>query len=167
MKSALIIGGTGMLAILTKKLTEDFDIVGVVGRNTGRIQDLQTHSRKIIGLAVDYSDTAGFTEELNHFVGIHGKPQLVVSWIHSTSPEAPLIAANYCDGDFYDVTGQGGAQADHISHEREKIIAAKGIAYHRVILGRKGSGWLTNQEISEGVYAAIQSGQIEYLVGEL
>lgn len=156
-----------MLAGLTKKLTEEFDIVGVVGRNIGKIQDLQAHSRKIIGLAVDYSDTASLTDEFNHFTGIHGRPQLVVSWIHSTSPEAPLIVANYCDGDFYDVTGHGGAQTDHISRQREKAIQAKGITYHRIILGRKGDRWLTNQEISEGVYSAIQSSKPEFIVGEL
>lgn len=156
-----------MLAGLTKKLAEDFNIVGVVGRNTGKIQDLQAHSRKIVGLAVDYSNAASLTDELNHFVGTHGKPQLVVSWIHSTSPEAPLIVVNYCDGDFYDVTGHSGAQDDHISRQREKTIQAKGISYHRVILGRKGDGWLTNQEISQGVYSAIQSGKTEFVVGEL
>lgn len=167
MKTALVVGGTGMLADLTKKLAEDFDVVGVVGRNASKIQDLQAQSRKIIGLVVDYSNAASFTDELNHFVGVHGKPQLVVSWVHSTSPEASLLAADYCDGDFYNVTGHSGAQADHISRQREKAIQAKGTSYHRVILGRKGNRWLTNQEISDGVYQAIQSGKAEFVVGEL
>jgi len=155
-----------MLASLSKKLTEEFDIVGVVGRNPSKISDLETHSPKIIGIAVDYSDEASFVDQLNHFVGIHGKPQLVVSWIHSTSPEAPLIVANYCDGDFYDITGHSGALTDHISREREKTIQTTGVTYHRVILGRNGNRWLTNQEISDGVYQAIQLGNAEFVVGE-
>lgn len=156
-----------MLAALTKKLTEEYDIVGVVGRNPTKIHDLQAFSRRIVGHAVDYSDTASFTDELTHFTGIHGRPELVVSWIHSTSPGASLIVANYCDGDFYDVTGHDGVRPDHLSHQREKVIKAKGIKYHRVILGRKGNRWLTNQEISDGVHAAIQANQDEFVVGEL
>ena len=156
-----------MLAVLTKKLTEEYDIVGVVGRTTAKIADLQAFSTKVVGHAVDYSNTAAFMNELNHFTGIHGKPQLVVSWIHSTSPEAPLIAADYCAGDFYDVTGHEGIKPDHVSRQREKAMKAKGIKYHRVILGRKGDRWLTNQEISGGVYHAIKAGQDEFVAGEL
>lgn len=167
MKSALVIGGTGMLAELTKRLSDDFDIVGVIGRTPAKMQAVQTYSRKIMGLLVDYSNVSILTSELDHFIGIHGRPGLVVSWIHSTSPDVPLVVASYCDGDFYDVTGHDGAQLDHISHQREKAIRAKGITYHRVILGRNGDRWLTNQEISDGVYRAIQLGKTEFVVGEL
>lgn len=167
MKTALVIGGTGMLAGLTKKLTKGYDTVGVIGRDSAKFTPLKKFSRKIIGYSVDYSNTAALIDELNHFTGIHGRPELIVGWIHSTSPEAPLIVANYCSNDFYDVVSHDGAKPDHLSRQREKVIKAKGIKYHRVILGHKGNRWLTDQEISDGVYEAIKTGRDEFMVGEL
>lgn len=156
-----------MLAGLTRKLTETFDAVGVVGRTPSRLQALQSFSERIVGIEADYSDAVSLTSKLDRFVERYGRPRLIVSWIHSTSPDAPLVVANYCDSDFYDITGLDGAKPTHISRERQKIIQAKGIMYHRIILGGYGNRWLTNQEISDGAYAAVQSGEAEFVIGEL
>jgi len=151
MKTALVIGGTGMLAGLVKKLSDQFDTVGVVGRTQTKMQSVQSFSEKIIPVMVDYTDTTALTKSLDTFVKTYGRPELVVSWIHSTSPEAHMIVAGYCTDEFYDITGHGGTNPDHPSRQREKAIRAKGLTYHRVILGQVGDRWLTDQEISNGV----------------
>lgn len=162
---ALVVGGTGMLAQLVKSLTGSYDYVGVVGRTDSKLQELANFTKNIIPIKSDYTDLADFEQKLSKFVEDFGKPELVVSWIHSTSPEASYILSNYCVGDFYDVTGSSGREAIHPSRKRETEIKSKDIAYHRVILGSIGNRWLTNQEISEGVYYAVQHNAPEYIVG--
>lgn len=162
---ALVVGGTGMLAGLTAKLASEYKIVGVIGRTDGKLQLLAKQAENIVPIKSDYTDLDSFEESIKNFVHEYGKPALVVSWIHSGS-DAPLLVANYCMADFYEVTGSSGREASDISHTHETKIAAKGINYHRVVLGSIGNRWLTNQEVSEGVYEAIHKAQAEYLVGE-
>lgn len=165
MKVVLVIGGSGMLAGAVVALTKDYDVVGVVGRDIATLDRLRDLSSRIVPIAVDYSDTIKFRAVLDNFVKENGSPQLVVSWVHDHTPEATLIAAEHCTGDFYDVTGQAGAQPNHISHEHETKLSH--IRYHRVILAHKGSRWLTNDEISDGVIAAVAQGLKQYIVGEV
>lgn len=165
MKVALVIGGSGMLAKATVELAKDYDVVGVVGRDIAKLDRLKDSSSRIVPIAVDYSDTENFRSVLNSFVKEKGSPELVVSWVHDHTPEATLIAAEHCTGDFYDITGQAGAQPDHVSYEHETKLSQ--IRYHRVILAYKGSRWLTNDEISSGALAAASQGLREYVVGEL
>lgn len=165
MKVALVVGGSGMLARAVLELAKDYDVVGVVGRDKSKLDRLKNLSDRVVPIAVDYSDTIKFRAALDSFVKENGSPKLVVSWVHDHSPEATLIVAEYCIGDFYDVTGQAGAQPDHISYEHETKLPH--IKYHRVILAHKGSRWLANDEISSGVLVAISEGLRQYIVGEL
>lgn len=165
MNVALVIGGSGMLAGTVLKLAESYDVVGVVGRDKAKLDKLKELSTHIVPITTDYSDTTQYIAALNNFVKENGNPELVISWVHDHTPKATLIAAKYCTGDFYDVTGQAGAQADHISREHETKLSH--VRYHRVILAHKGSRWLSNDEISEGVLAAIKDDSKQYIVGEL
>lgn len=165
MKVALVIGGSGMLAGAVVVLTKSYDVVGVVGRDIAKLDRLQDSSSRIVPITVDYSDTVHFSAILDKFVEEKGSPELVISWVHDHTPDAVLIAAEHCTGDFYDVTGQSGIQPNHISHEHEAKLSH--IRYHRVILAHKGSRWLTNDEISDGVLAAVTQGLKQYIVGEL
>ncbi len=165
MKVALVIGGSGMLAGAVLALTKSYDVVGVVGRDIAKLNRLRDSSSRIVPIAVDYSNTAHFNTTLDNFVKEKGRPELVISWVHDHTPGATLIAAKYCTGDFYDVTGQAGSKSEHISHEHEAKLSH--IRYHRVILAHKGSRWLTNDEISDGVLAAVAQGLKQYIVGEL
>ena len=163
---ALVIGGTGMLADLVRSLTSDFDIVGVVGREKSKFLPLKVFSDKIVPIVVDYSDKAAFNKAIRAFINEYDKPSLLVSWIHSTSPDIPVLAASHCSRDFYDVTGTSGRNPNHISHGREAVIRQKNIRYHRVILGKIDGRWLTNKEISSGVKLAIKTNASEHVVGE-
>lgn len=165
MKVALVIGGSGMLTGAVLALAESYDVVGVVARDTTKLDKLQDSSSHIIPIAVDYSDTVHFSTVLDNFLKETGNPELVVSWVHDHTPEAALIAAKHCTGDFYDITGHAGIQPNHPSYEREAELSQ--VKYHRVILSCKGSRWLTNDEISDGVLTAITQDLKQYIVGEL
>lgn len=53
-KVALIIGGSGMLAGLTKSLLDDFDVVGVLDRTESKMNDLMGIQNTVMLLA-DYT----------------------------------------------------------------------------------------------------------------
>ncbi len=78
-----------------------------------------------------------------------------------------MLVAQYCDGSYFEVTGLSGSGSSHVSHEHEKQILELGLEYRRIILGRKGSRWLSNDEISQGVYEAIKANTSEFIIGEL
>jgi len=165
-KVALVIGGSGMLSNLSKELAKEYDIVGVLGRSKSKMKSL-LDVQKIMPIFGDYTNNNQLERTLDNFVDHHGKPELVVSWVHSTAPEATNIVASYCTKNFYEITGHAGSENDHLSRQHEKDIRKLGIAYHRVILGKHGDRWLNNGEISKGVGEAIGHATPEYLVGEL
>ena len=85
---------------------------------------------------------------IDEFVAKHGRPQLVITWIHETRPEATVEVARYYKDDLYEVTGHTGSNDNHIPRKHKVEIERIGVSYHRVSLGRKGARWLTNDEIS-------------------
>lgn len=166
MNVTLVVGGSGMLSELTKKLSKDFDIVGVIGRNSQRLSRLAEHASNIVPISVDYTINKAFESELSKFVEQYGKPHLIISWIHSTAPMATLTLAKFGKKDFYEITGEGGRAENHISRSHERAIINEGLNYHRIILGHVGNRWLYNSEICDGTYAAVQNRLAEFIVGE-
>lgn len=62
-KCALVIGGTGMLAEVSRKLAANYYYVSVVGRRTIRHQQLKDSSKdsgNIHAIEVDYHDDGAF-----------------------------------------------------------------------------------------------------------
>ena len=165
-KVALIIGGSGMLAGLTKSLSDDFDIVGVLGRTESKMKDLMG-IQNIVMLLADYTHKDEFISLIDEFVAKHGRPQLVITWIHETRPEATVEVARYCKDDFYQVTGHTGSNDSHIPRKHNVEIERIGVSYHRVTLGRKGDGWLTNDEISSGVINAVKADQPVFVIRDI
>lgn len=154
-----------MLADFVRSLTLNYDVVGIVGRNQHKLKALTVFSDKIVGIQADYLDKTGFQEVIESFVETYGKPELIVSWVHSTSASTPLLLAQYCTGDFYDINGSSAREPSHMSRGREPLITKLGVKYHRVILGQIDDRWLTNDEISGGVREALKAAQPEYIVG--
>lgn len=163
---ALVVGGSGMLAGLCHELSRQYTTVGVIGRTVAKMQPLLVH-KNVVPVYVDYTDVVAYETALRQFVSEYGRPSLVVAWIHSTSPEATVVTAGYCTGDFYEVTGRSGAEPGHVSRQHEKAIAELGVRYHRVILGQMGGRWLTDDEISSGTLEALSAKTREYVVGHL
>ena len=164
-KTALVVGGSGMLSGLVRSLAEDFDTVGVVARDHTKLKKLAGFSPNIVIIQADYSDLVSFEKSFDQFTSDYERPSLVASWIHSTAPEAPYTLAKYSTGEFYDITGSSGREADHPSREHEEKLTKIGLNYHRVILGSINGRWLTNEEISDGVLLAIQLSAHEFTVG--
>ncbi len=165
MKTALVIGGTGMLKTATETLATKYDVVGVVGRSSSRLSVIATDT--VIPLQVDYSNSKAPQTCLNKHTDKYGRADLIVSWIHATSPDATLVVADYGKGDFYEVTGSPDSVNHSLSFTHEPEITAKGLTYHRVTLGSINGRWLTNQEISQGVLEAVEERNPEFVVGSL
>ena len=162
---ALVIGGTGMLAEVVRELSSIYGVVGVVGRTQDKLNSLSEFSPNIFPMKSDYSEIENFEESLKAFTANYEKPSLIVSWVHSSSPDVPILVSKYCEYDFYDIVGSSGRESSHISRIREQKIVALGLNYHRVILGTLDGRWLTNEDISTGVLQAIKIQSPEFLVG--
>lgn len=161
---ALVIGGTGMLQQATLHLAQRFDHVSLIARRPERVGP---HDR-IHPVALDYRNTQALTEAVRRAIAAHGPISLVVSWIHSTAPDALPAILRELSEPFRLVHVRGSAAADP-----SRLPPAPGVPdhcrYQQVILGfvieGSRSRWLTNQEISQGVIAAIGSGSEVHIVG--
>lgn len=162
---ALVVGGSGMLSGLCLELAKHYDVVGVVGRTDTKMRDL-LDTKNIIPIYVDYSSVE-FEKALQYFAQEYGRPELVVAWVHDYASNSILIAARYCNENFFEITGHSGSEKAHPSHFHEEQINTKHVKYHRVILGKAINRWLTDHEISQGVSQAIKSSSPEYIVGNL
>jgi NADPH:quinone reductase-like Zn-dependent oxidoreductase len=164
--NVLIVGGSGMLAGLARTLCEHCDRVSVLGRNEKRIRAI---SSAVEPIACDYNDGVALTEALSQITS----PDLVVAWIHGRAPQARRAFAEclVADGRFVHVLGSAHADPSHPERlaEMEKAVEGLPIDYQSVLLGFViGAGksrWLTNAEISNGVFAAIAAEAPHSIVG--
>lgn len=148
-------------------LSTQFKTVSVVGRNSAKLHELQKSNSKINPIRVDYTNSVAFIESIEESANAHGAIALVVSWIHETAPDAPLLLARRLNEhgesvDYYHVLGSAYARPDAgASQLRAAFEAFPNIEYHQVILGfileGASSRWLSNEEISSGVNRSIES----------
>lgn len=174
-KYALVIGGTGMLAEVCHTLIHDYSYVSVVGRSTRRHKLLRTtspHADRLHAITVDYQDDEHFREELKKAFQRFGAPDLVVSWIHGTAPHA----LNSLLDEIAKVNKTMMWKLFHIQgssryFEKENTSVPKNCQYRRIYLGfileKTTSRWLTHHEIAAGVLHAIETDQMETIVGTL
>lgn len=172
-KHALVIGGTGMLAETVLWLTEQGYRVSVVGRSEARLRRLKERAGgaadRVHGLAVDYGRSEEFREALAGAIRVHGPVELVVSWIHSTAPEALEVVTEEVAA-----TAAGGwrlfqVRGSNAYVEKGEVAVPDGCLYRLVILGfvlEGGRGrWLRNEEIASGVIEAVKQDREEWIVG--
>lgn len=163
---ALIVGGSGMLAGCCRALLDCSDRVSVLARTEKRIRAI---GPDIDGVVCDYNNTVSLTETLLSL----DPPDLVVAWIHGRAPQARRAFAKCIRGDgrFVQVLGSAHGDPSHPERLQEMAHHADGlpIDYQAVVLGFAVEGgksrWLTNDEISSGVFAAIESGAAHTIVG--
>jgi NAD(P)-dependent dehydrogenase (short-subunit alcohol dehydrogenase family) len=164
--NVLVVGGSGMLAELSRRLCEHADRVSVLGRNEKRIRAISSAIEPIV---CDYNDGVALSEALSQIE----TPDLVVAWIHGRAPQARRAFAEClaADGRFIHVLGSAHADPAHPERlgEMEKAVEGLPIDYQAVVLGfvveNAKSRWLTNAEISAGVFAAIASEAAHFIVG--
>lgn len=175
-KHTLVVGGSGMLAALCLRLAKEQGTVSVVARDLKRLSSLAGKAMpgRIRPVAADYSDAATFGCALDRLA--HGKPDGVFCWVHDeVAPDAPLQAATHVRGTFWHILGSavGDPAEPHVlSAWRERFRRHRPeLIYRQIILGfvleNDRSRWLTDAEISDGVYSAAQSGDALRIVGTI
>ena len=109
--------------------------------------------------ALDYRDGPALADALERAIGERGPLELAVCWIHTDAPEAPGIVARSL---------APGARCVQVFGTRRWALAdvPLHVAYREVLLGAVGDRWLTHEEISAGVLAAIDADEPCRVVGE-
>jgi molybdopterin-guanine dinucleotide biosynthesis protein A len=150
---ALVIGGTGMLTGVTHALAGRGHAVTVVARRAIELEP------KMSFVAVDYRDTAVLKRGLEQAVAACGSIDLAVAWIHTDAPDAPGAVAGAVapGGRVVQVFGNRVWPLDPVPLH---------VAYRQVLLGSLDGRWLTHDEISAGVLAAIDADRPIFAVGE-
>ncbi|MFD2369825.1 short-chain dehydrogenase [Brevibacillus sp. GCM10020057] len=166
-REALVIGGSGMLAEVSRWLAETGYHVTVVGRDRRRLERVAGCSGAVAPesftlLPLDYHDTEKLRQALSHLLCERGSIDLVVAWIHSTASEAlpaviQSLARQQREWRLFHVCGSRA----WIEPPREPV--ADHLLYRRIILGfvleGNESRWLTNEEIAQGVIRAVRADQ--------
>ncbi len=163
---ALIVGGSGMLAGLCRALAEHGTRVSVLARNEKRIRAIAPSVEAVV---CDYNDGTALAEVL----GMIEPPDLIVAWIHGRAPHARRALAECvaAEGRFVQVLGSAHGDPSHPERlvEMEQAVEGLPIDYSAVVLGFVIEGgksrWLTNDEISAGVLAALESAAPLSIVG--
>ena len=165
--SDLVIGGTGMLSSLCERIARE-GVVTVVARNRARLDRLATASPNIHPVAVDYKDGTALAAALD------GRYRGCVCWVHEeVAPAAPLIVSDIVDGSFWHVMGSASADPSRpeiLEQWRTRFRARHpDLDYRQIVLGFENDGgasrWLTDSEISDGVWHAMQDGVPVSVVG--
>jgi len=162
----LIIGGTGMLLAASVALARRSRALTSVARTDRSLAALDgalagiacVHHR----LPLDWT-RADFLPALSEHLERVGRPSLVVAWLHDERL-GPEIARRAASADrpcsFFQVLGSAAADPAHGAPDLAAAVSGlPGVDYHLVILGFRieggGRRWLRDQEISDGVLAAI------------
>jgi molybdopterin-guanine dinucleotide biosynthesis protein A len=159
---ALVVGGTGMLAGVTRALAARGHTVTSVARRAAAMQadnaGYTVLQDRIAPVALDYRESGRLAEGLARAVAERGPIELAVCWIHTDAPEAPRIVA--------DALAAGGRLVQVFGTRVWPLEDAPlHVAYRQVLLGEKDGRWLTHDEISSGVLAAVDADRPLHLVG--
>ena len=167
---ALVVGGTGMLAGVTRWLAEQGYIVSIVSRQaqlSGNVSD----GRSLNPIAVDYRDEDSLRQCIAEAITAYGPVDLAVFWIHTDAPDAFRVITDEVSTHtnvpwrLVHVLGSGA----HVHPESPQIPL--NCLYRQIILGfiieGNRSRWLTHKEISGGVIEAIRNDKEYSEVGTL
>ncbi len=163
---ALVVGGSGMLSGLCRALGAQAGRVSVLARNERRIRSIAPDIEPIV---CDYNNGTALAEALMQIA----PPDLLIAWIHGRAPAArrALAQSVAAEGRFIQVLGSAHGDPSHPERLKEMAQAADGlpIDYSAIVLGFVVEGgrsrWLNNDEISSGVFAAIESGAPLSIIG--
>lgn len=123
---------------------------------------------QIIPIACDYNDAGAMASALEGQT-----PDLVVVWIHDAMLALRRMLVEHVrpGGRLVQVVGSGHgdpSRADRVE-KKKAVTAGLPVAGQIVVLGfvveNAGSRWLTDTEISDGTFAAIESGAPFIIVG--
>ena len=155
--------------------------VSVIARNRDRlfqlIKDTNREPGVINALPLDYTDNELLAAKLGEAVAILGPVTTTVSWIHSTAPDAPFTVTRVLDSQpapygFFDILGSATGDLNEVRTGREELFRSfERLRYRQIVLGHivenGASRWLNDQEISDGIIAAIEADAIETIIGTI
>jgi hypothetical protein len=172
MKHVCLIGGTGMLAEVTKWYADNNHIVSVVARNEGKMNQLKnscSNPENIKEVYVDYRDLAKFQESLKQNIKRYGLFSKAVIWIHSDVLLALPVIIELLEekSAVWQILGsKANAKAFRTQYQ-----PSQNVTYNLIQLGfireNNSHRWLTNTEIADGVIRSILSGKEYCLIGEV
>jgi hypothetical protein len=130
-----------------------------------------------LGIALDYRHTAELQSGVRGAIRDLGPVDLVVAWVHDEAGPVPgaLVDVALESGEpvqLVQVVGSGAAGPEgSLDGLAKRFEALPQLHYQLVVLGFQrdtaGSRWLTHQEISHGVMAAIDDEHSRYIVGQI
>lgn len=172
---ALVIGGTGMLAGVTRALAADHRVT-LVARRPGRIDGIDP--AVLAPLAIDYHDERRLLAELSAAIDARGPFSVAVLWIHGSAATATravgqLLAATCSGCRVFRVLGSASADPAGDRSEPDALVDLEPrIMVRDVVLGfvREEAGrsrWLRDDEIASGVLDAIAGDATRTVVGTL
>ncbi len=152
-RHAVVVGGTGMLASATRALAERGHPVTSIARRSAAL------GGGVTPIALDYRDTDELRAALVLAAESRGPIELAVCWIHTDAPEAPAAIADAL---------APGARLVQVFGTRAWALdrVPVHVAYRQVLLGSRDGRWLTHEEISAGVLAAVDADRPVSVVGE-
>ncbi|MEK4487295.1 hypothetical protein MHH81_17360 [Psychrobacillus sp. FSL H8-0484] len=172
MKHICIIGGSGMLAGVTKWYADNDYIVSVVARNEekmNRMKNACSNPENIRGIYVDYRDSTKLEESLQQNINRYGPFSEAVVWVHSDGLNALITVFELLEEKtavWHIIGSKGNAQ-----NLQKQYYSTKDIQYNLIQLGflrvNNSQRWLTNKEIADGVIYSIRSGDSYNLIGEI
>jgi NAD(P)-dependent dehydrogenase (short-subunit alcohol dehydrogenase family) len=164
----LVIGGSGMLAGLVMVLAESGRQVTVIARGTDRLRRLAARHPRIHPLPVDYYDDAAFDAALRSL----GPIARCVAWMHDDGKDRALRVARQVSDVYCQVLGSASANPAKPEQLAEWQALFEPLAKPVLRLAVLGfvleggpSRWLSNDEISAGVGAALESEDPVTIVG--
>jgi len=175
LKHALVVGGTGMLADVSRWFLDNGYHVSIIARNPermNRIIEKNGSNSHVTKLVVDYRNSGELKEKVNATIKQNGNIDTVVAWIHSTAPDAlKKIAKEISISDYkWELFHVLGSSSD-LNLIKSEVKMPKSCLYYQVQLGfvmeDAGSRWLTNNEISDGVIKAIEERKKIQIVGQI
>ena len=149
---ALVVGATGMLAGLTRKLAARGHTVTSVARRPAGL------GPGVTSVPLDYRDDEALSAGLARAVEARGPLELAV-WIHTDAPAAPQLVATAL------APGRGSCRCSARESGRSRTSRCTSPTAG-ALLGSTEGRWLTDDEISAGVLEAVDADQPTWVVGE-
>jgi NAD(P)-dependent dehydrogenase (short-subunit alcohol dehydrogenase family) len=168
-RHAVVVGGSGMLAGLCRALARDGWEVTVIGRDQGKLARATDGDPRLHPLSVDYENLPAYADALADATAARGPVSLAVCWIRPWAPNSLRLTAGALEDGGHLLHVLGTSAGDASAETVAELESRTEIVYGQVQLGSVSDGkrrrWLTDEEISAGVYAALRAGKSYCLVG--
>ena len=175
----LVIGGTGMLSQAVLYFASQYSTISVIARHQGGLNRLKAqageNSEIFNLLAVDYRNYGKLVKKVSESVQEFGDVNTIISWIHSTAPDALQTVCRDLDSNsgkinlFEIVSSERGKIPNYHVQQAKGFSLFQSIKYHSILLGAVKDGsslrWLTHDEISDGVIDAVENLKVNTIIG--